>query len=109
MTRPIWVLTGWVLFSACTGSEPWQPPTQADIDPMYTDCSGGEACVIVQLGCCDHCNGGAAVSVTAGSETAVMDAYGQSCRPPVACTEMACAPRIAECEAGVCVSVEASF
>ncbi len=95
-------------FVACK-SEPWVPPDQSDLATTFTDCSGGQSCVIVELGCCDHCNGGRAVAVVAGQEDAVLAEHGESCGNNVACTEMGCAPLTATCEDNVCVQVQGSF
>ena len=55
-----------IAMSGCAAPSvvPWTPPEQASLEAAWTDCSGGQSCVVVQLGCCDHCNGGAAVSVS---------------------------------------------
>lgn len=95
------------LLTACA----WEPPTQADLDPAWTDCSAGQTCVIVELGVCDACNGGALVAVNEASEDAVLRRHAQP-RPigrPYSCTLMACAPVTAVCEDDVCVPVQGSF
>lgn len=94
------------LTAACYTPIPWDRPDQSDIDPIHTDCSGGETCVVVELGCCDHCNGGRAVAVAASAADAVLDAYGEVCRGDVGCTLMGCPPILAECEEAVCVPVQ---
>ncbi|TNE87945.1 MAG: hypothetical protein EP330_16780 [Deltaproteobacteria bacterium] len=95
----------WLFFACST----WEPVPQTALDAAYTDCSDGATCVVVELGCCDSCNGGAAVAVRSDQEQAVFDEHGESCGGAVACTEMGCAPLTAECNAGSCVLVEGSF
>ncbi|MCO4748079.1 MAG: hypothetical protein KC912_25015 [Proteobacteria bacterium] len=94
------------LLAACGTGTVWNPPIQADLDAAYTTCADGESCVIVQLGCCDHCNGGAAVAVNSGSLSTVVDELGEDCSGQFACTEMGCAPITAECRDDACVMVE---
>ena len=94
------------LLAACPKADPWVPPDQSDLDAALTDCSGGQTCVIVELGCCDHCNGGRAVAVAAGQEEAVLAAHGEECPGNTACTEMGCAPLTATCADDVCVPVQ---
>jgi hypothetical protein len=90
---------------ACYTAPPWEPPGPGDLDPAWVDCSGGEACVIVELGCCDHCNGGAAVSVVASAADAAREAFAERCRGDVACTLIGCPDLEPVCEAGVCGAV----
>ncbi len=71
-------------------------------DPTETD----EQCVVLQLGCCDHCNGGRAVAVRADAADDVQATYVESCTPGTACTEMGCAPLTAECIEDRCVTVQ---
>lgn len=82
-------------------SNPEYPPPDPLPDP-YTRCAGSEDCVIVELGCCDACNGGTAVSVNAKSEAEVRDRYAESCGNNQACTLMACAPWEPTCDDRTC-------
>ena len=84
---------------ACSAGNPLPP------DPLpaeYTACEVDDDCVWVELGCCDYCNGGVAVSVNTSSEAEVRDAYTQSCSPNQACTEIGCAIPEPFCNEGSC-------
>ena len=88
---------------------PWEPVDQMDLEASYTDCADGSACVVVELGCCDSCNGGAAVAVRSDLQQAALDAYGESCNGPTMCTEMGCPPLTAECVDDVCTLLAGEF
>lgn len=93
----------WLLALVACGGTTWEPIDQVDVPSSFTDCSDGSACVVVELGCCDYCNGGAAVSVRADMEQDALDTYGETCNGPVMCTQMGCAPLTAECQQDACV------
>lgn len=88
---------------------PWTPPEQASLDAAWTDCSGGQSCVVVQLGCCDHCNGGAAVSVSVDAVADVEAALGEDCTDAEDCSVMGCGEVSAECDQGVCILLQESL
>ncbi|TNE88499.1 MAG: hypothetical protein EP330_14090 [Deltaproteobacteria bacterium] len=99
----------WLLIMVACGTAqtvPWNPPEQESLDPAWTDCADGEACVVVQLGCCDHCNGGAAVSVRADAVGEVEAAMAEDCGGGEDCTLMGCGAVSAACDAGVCVLLQ---
>lgn len=100
-----------LILVACgtSSAEPWDPPSQTELRSEFTDCADGATCVVVELGCCDACNGGLAVAVRQDQATAVADEHGEICDEPVACTEMACAPLTAECDSDVCTLVEGTL
>ena len=85
------------LWLACNPSYPPDLP----LDPEYTACDAPGDCVLVELGRCDHCNGGVVVSVNADSEEAVRRRYSDR-RWTYSCTEMSCTPIEATCEAETC-------
>ncbi len=93
-------------FVACSTDEPWNPPDQPAVDAAYTDCSGGQTCVVVELGCCDHCNGGSAIAVIEGQQATATAEYGETCGNRLACTEIGCAPLTAVCNEGTCGLME---
>ena len=85
----------------CFGDD-YPPP-----DPLpseYTTCEADEDCVVVELGCCDECNGGLAVAVRADQEATVTDLYSERCGECTACTEMGCAPWVVTCQDGTCAN-----
>ena len=97
-----------IVAAGCGSPEkaPWTPPEQASLDEAWTDCSGGDSCVVVQLGCCDHCNGGAAVSVSANSAADVEEALAEECTGTEDCTVMGCGEVSAECDEGTCILMQ---
>ncbi len=90
---------------ACEGTNPDYPPPSPLPADLVT-CSAPADCVIVELVCCDACNGGTAVAVRADMATSVRDTYSETCPNDVACTELGCAPTVADCVADVCVITE---
>lgn len=102
--RALWALC---LLASCGGTGTvWNPPIQAELDPGYTVCETDPDCVVVQLGCCDHCNGGAAVSVNQDSLQAVSDELSEDCSGGGDCTLMGCGALTAECQQQTCVLIQ---
>jgi hypothetical protein len=92
-----------VLLAACSGNKARveTPPTGGSgTEPSHTSCSADTDCVIVETSCCDHCNGGKAEAFN----VAFADQHKPTGCEQIACTEMACGPAIAKCEAGRCTS-----
>ena len=90
-----------LLLLGCFGST-YPPP-----DPLPAElpaCDADADCVIVQLGCCDHCNGGEAVAVRVDRAAEVEETYSERCGRSTGCTLMACAELEAVCEDGTCTS-----
>jgi hypothetical protein len=88
-----------LLLSACFVNE-YPPP-----DPLpaeYTSCEVDEDCVVVSLGCCDHCNGGEARAANTANEDEVRDLYSERCGPRYSCTLMGCSQLEATCAEGTC-------
>ena len=74
--------------SAGTGTSSYPP--ELPLDAQYTTCAGNDDCRILELGCCDDCNGGFAVAVNLESAGAVRREFAEDCGGGVACTERAC-------------------
>jgi len=92
----------WLAWLGVGCGNPNYPPA----NPLSSDfraCEVDEDCVIVELGCCDECNGGTAVAVRSGQEQAALDEYGQTGCNGVDCTLLACNPLAAECQSDLCV------
>ena len=98
--------TMWVLLAltACGDTEPADNPNYppGDLDAALTACSEPTDCVVVELGCCDQCNGGTAVSVNTASADQVREDFSESCEEGTACTELGCAPWVTTCDSGTC-------
>ena len=98
-----------LLFSlGCTSSSStvWTPPEQESLTVGWTDCSDGETCVLIELGCCDHCNGGSALSVRADAAAEAEEAFAETCDGTEDCTLMGCGELSAACEDGSCVLLQ---
>lgn len=92
-------------FAACNPNYP--PPDELPAE--YTACDTAEDCVIVELGCCDACNGGEARSVAADQAAAVADEFAEVCVGDTSCTLIGCAPLETTCNAGVCGMEQGEF
>ncbi len=96
-----------VVVLSVAGCDHFPPP-----DPLpsqYTTCAVATDCVVTELGCCDACNGGLAVTVRADQEAEVIRLYAENCPGSTACTEMGCPPPVVDCVAGTCTASEGSF
>ncbi|MEL6349550.1 MAG: hypothetical protein AAFV53_40985 [Myxococcota bacterium] len=89
---------------ACNNYPPPDP-----LESELTDCSADEECVVVELGCCDACNGGTAVAVNKAQEDETRDRYSERCGLNYACTLMACGSLDAVCDDGTCVLEQGDF
>ena len=107
--RYLILVTLTLLLPACSSEEPAPvesnyPPPET-LDDAYRTCAVDEDCVIVQLGLCDHCNGGVSVAVNLDSEETVFDLYAEvEPEEDWGCTLMACADLEAVCEQGLCIA-----
>jgi hypothetical protein len=98
------LLLALALVACSSGPKTTTPPVGGGSDTpppsgeSHSSCTTNEDCVVVETACCDHCNGGKA--------EAFNKAHAEAHKPPgcqdIACTEMACGPAIASCEAGTC-------
>jgi hypothetical protein len=53
-------------------------------------CQSDADCIVVEMGCCDHCNGGFLLSVNKTQVDAARAAHGEKDCTGVACTERGC-------------------
>lgn len=67
----------------------------------WLTCTADADCAAVEVGCCDHCNGGRVVSVVTKQAKAARTRY-RPRRCPEACTELGCAAAEAVCVEGKC-------
>jgi hypothetical protein len=65
-------------------------------------CEEDSDCVVVELGCCDHCNGGRVVVANIDHAQDVKETMGDDCEWYRGCTLMACAPYVPFCDEGTC-------
>ena len=82
------------------GDTPWLAP-----DPMFA-CMQDDDCAVLEMGCCDHCNGGWKVSVnTRHADDANRRWAEVGC--DTACTALECPETLAPvCDGGVCARRE---
>lgn len=99
--RALFLLASALLWIAALGCNPEYPPP-AELPAEFTACDAPEDCVVVELGCCDECNGGEARSVAADQADAVRTQYAEVCGAGTACTEIGCAAWETTCEDNVC-------
>lgn len=97
------------VLTACGPAEVVEPTPPAPVPVTFQTCEEAEDCVVLELGCCDHCNGGRAVAVNSEHASDVQATYAESCTPGQGCTEMGCAPLEAACDEGRCITVEGAF
>ena len=95
----------WLATLGCNAEFP--PPDELPVE--YTACDAPEDCVVVELGCCDACNGGEARSVSVDQADAAVERYAEVCGMGTACTEIGCSPWETTCDAGVCGLRRAEF
>ena len=87
-----------------SGCEPaaHAPPRPSTIDERQA-CTADADCAVVELSCCDHCNGGTVVGVHKDHAADVRAEHVPPSRcADVACTLMACAAAEPICRAGRC-------
>jgi len=77
------------------GPLPDQPPAE------FSTCKAHKDCVPVEMGCCDHCNGG---SLFVANEAFVdqLDPWKETGCEVVGCTKIGCMPVEGVCNSGVC-------
>jgi hypothetical protein len=92
-----------ILASGCQPAKPSTGPTVgAGFDERQT-CRADVDCAVVEIACCDHCNGGIAVGIHRDSADAVREEYAGPDRcQGTACTLMACAPAVPICRQERC-------
>jgi len=95
------LLLAFFLLGSLLGCNPQYPPP-AELPAEYTACVVPDDCIVVELGCCDACNGGTARSVATDQAAEVVDRYTEVCNPGTGCNLVGCPPWVTTCEAGVC-------
>ncbi|MDH5673112.1 MAG: hypothetical protein OEZ06_13235 [Myxococcales bacterium] len=111
MRKTTMTLLSMLLF-ACGGGDdaaPSEYPPPMPLDAQYTACGDVSECEVLELGCCDACNGGTAVAVHKEHAADVMERHSERCGASTACTSIGCAPWELSCEQGVCGLQRGSF
>jgi hypothetical protein len=96
--------------SSITEAQPVELPAE------WVDCRQDSDCVALEMGCCDHCNGGWVVAVNRAHVTRATGAYHQACDSyertlpdgniefcGPSCTELGCGGIGQRCSVGRCV------
>jgi hypothetical protein len=115
----------WLLAVVGCTPEPIRPPGQPRPIPVPDDwraCEGDFDCVWLEMGCCDHCNGGWVVGVNQGHAEDAARAFHSKCDSAVheqpdgtitfcgpSCTELGCGPIGAHCQRGLCTWTRDAF
>jgi len=84
--------------------EPMVPlPMEAPAEPMFA-CVSDRDCMLVEMGCCDHCNGGSLMSVNVDHVGHAVQSWHEPSCGAAMCTKMACVadPPRPVCDGGVC-------
>jgi len=72
-------------------------------DPtQWTNCEINKDCVAVEVGCCDHCNGGKLMSFNKKFADVAKAKHQEKPCKNKACTEKGCAAPVALCDKGTC-------
>lgn len=102
------LLIPFAFLTACAAEENPEYPPELPLPEEYRACQVDQDCTIVELGLCDHCNGGVSTAVSVDKQADAFEKYheyeprGQNW----ACTEMACAPLEATCNDTLCETRE---
>lgn len=64
-------------------------------------CTADADCAVVEIGCCDHCNGGKVISVAKAHAAAATAKYKET-NCSGTCTERGCLPAVAVCVSRRC-------
>jgi len=78
------------------------PDSDAGSKDEWFTCVADEECTVIELKCCDYCNGGEALAVAKGHAADAKAALGTQDCGGMMCTEEACQPLKASCNAGHC-------
>ena len=114
----MWAIVA-VLVAGC-GSQPKESTgkpgsTERPVPAQWTACQADADCKLVEMGCCDHCNGGWVISVHRDHASAASAAHHEKCAATIepegdeygtsisgtSCTELGCVSR-AKCDDGTC-------
>jgi hypothetical protein len=94
-----------VTLIGCKKPAPAEPPVSKTFDERQA-CGADADCAAVEMGCCDHCNGGMAVGVHRDFAADVHQTVLGDC-DDTACTEIACLAAKPICRQGRCgVSID---
>ncbi len=101
---------GWAAFGdpaecAAASSAPASGSAYADLeapDPAWLTCETDADCAVVEIGCCDHCNGGRVIPVNTQSAGEAETRYHAECPDDQRCTLRGCFGPEAACESGQC-------
>lgn len=84
-------------------------PLNPEPDAEWVACEQDEDCSVIELECCDHCNGGRAMAVNQKfKDEAIAELADDDC-DDVMCTMMACPDLLPYCAAGTCETKDADF
>lgn len=93
----------------------WSPDESTDFRPPVVppradarfECVGNEDCVVLEVGCCNHCNGGSLVAVNLASTATASSTFHERGCAETTCTERNCDwDYQAVCDAGTCARLE---
>jgi len=77
-----------------------EPYTAPDVEDGMKMCMGAVDCVVVELGCCNHCGGGALVAVNKTRAEEVKEKFGQKECASITCPSAECPTPEAVCNMG---------
>jgi hypothetical protein len=89
LTLALGGLLGLLGLGACGGKS---TPAGKAVDPALTSCQVDSDCTLINLECCDSCNGGTSWSVSVRAAGAAKEAHGRPCGEDERCTLLACNP-----------------
>ena len=111
MKNSTWIILLSIIFlmPACLSDGTSRTGGTGGIEPLSLDgqvitCEENSDCTVVELGCCDSCNGGWSASVNKDYEEDVIDRNHDTCTGKEVCTEMWCGYEFARCENNICTS-----
>jgi hypothetical protein len=81
-----------------SGGDLTLPGTDVKPDPSAQACQTSDDCVVVEIACCDHCNGGEAQAFN----KARADEYRPKNCQNTACTRRGCGDAVAVCANNLC-------
>jgi len=80
-----------------TGFPPGVDPEQA-----WFECESDDQCVVLEMGCCDHCNGGWLMTLNEIYAAEALATYKEKDCEGILCTKMACSQKEGVCVDGMC-------
>jgi len=95
-----------LIVAAYSHGEVGTPSADEGSAPIVSDtmiaCVEDADCVVVEIGCCDHCNGGEVVSVSTAYAEEVEEDYREDCGGETICTLKGCPQELPRCREGEC-------